>query len=132
MQEKSKDRERDWFNSKIKWIVHFILLWIHIQIMKALEHEFFIITCWYRNGVKKSGSLHVMDRDTRYHRSSIVVASASAEIILTRGISHWQRILVVTFCFVNGLNPAIFYEWAELMNLARDQSGVRHFHSLFR
>lgn len=50
----------------------------------------------------------------------------------TSGLAHFQRILICTFCFVNGLNPLVFYEWAELMNLARDAAAWRHFHCLFR
>ncbi|KAK7478632.1 hypothetical protein BaRGS_00030095 [Batillaria attramentaria] len=50
----------------------------------------------------------------------------------TRHIKHWQRILVAALIFSNGLNPIIFMEWVDLMNLCRDQAARRHFTALFR
>ena len=50
----------------------------------------------------------------------------------TRGLTHWQRILVCTFSFVNGLNPAVFLEWSGLLHLFRNQEGMRHVEALFR
>lgn len=49
-----------------------------------------------------------------------------------RNLQHFQRILVCTFVFVNGLNPIIFDEWMLLMNLCRDQAAINHVRNLFR
>lgn len=49
----------------------------------------------------------------------------------TKNLNHFQRILVCTFCYVNGLNPVMFEEWAELMGLCRDRAAVQHIKSLF-
>ena len=50
----------------------------------------------------------------------------------TSNLNHYQRILVCTFVYVNGLNPEIFMEWVQLLNLARDPAAIRHFNALFR
>ncbi len=49
----------------------------------------------------------------------------------TRNLDHFQRILVCTFCFVNGLNPVVFKEWASLMHLRRDRAAESHIAALF-
>ena len=46
-------------------------------------------------------------------------------------LSHFQRIVVFTFVYVNGVNPEIFKEWVELLNLARNSEAIRHFNTLF-
>ena len=38
---------------------------------------------------------------------------------------HFQRILIATFVYVNGLNPVIFMEWADQLNLARGKESIR-------
>ena len=45
-------------------------------------------------------------------------------------MKHFDRILLATFVLVNGLNPEVFLEWAELLHLCRDAR--RHFEALFR
>ena len=35
-----------------------------------------------------------------------------------------------TFVAVNGLNPEMFYEWVDLMSLARDYHSMREFRNL--
>ena len=50
----------------------------------------------------------------------------------TRNLNHFQRILVCSFCWVNGLNPLVLMEWMELMNQLRDGAAVRHVRALFR
>ena len=49
----------------------------------------------------------------------------------TINLLHWQRILLAAFVYVNGLNPDVFMEWANLLHLCRDGSGYRHFNALF-
>ena len=49
----------------------------------------------------------------------------------TANLTHFQRILVCTFVYVNGLNPEIFMQWVELLHLARDPAALRHFNALF-
>ena len=43
----------------------------------------------------------------------------------TPNLKHFERIIVCTFVFINGLNPEIFLEWALLLNLGRDPSAHR-------
>ena len=50
----------------------------------------------------------------------------------TRNLNHFQRLLVCSFVFVNGLNPVVFDEWMILLRLCRDQAAVVHIRSLFR
>lgn len=50
----------------------------------------------------------------------------------TANLNHFQRILVCTFVYVNGLNEVIFLEWASLLKLGRDSAANRHFEALFR
>ena len=47
-------------------------------------------------------------------------------------LNHFQRIVVSTFVYVNGLNPEIFMQWVELLNLARNPEAIRHFNAIFR
>ena len=50
----------------------------------------------------------------------------------TQNLNHFQRLLVASFVFVNGLNPVVFDEWMILMNLCRDEAAIRHFRSVSR
>ena len=50
----------------------------------------------------------------------------------TKNLRHFQRILVCTFCFVNGLNPIVFEEWAVLFGLCSNSSSIQHIKNLFR
>ena len=43
----------------------------------------------------------------------------------TKNMRHFQRILIATFVYVNGLNPVIFMEWADQLNLARGKESIR-------
>lgn len=49
----------------------------------------------------------------------------------TRPLRHWQRILICTFAYVNGLNPEVLIEWVLLLRLLNNESGVRHIQSFF-
>ncbi len=44
----------------------------------------------------------------------------------TKNINHFQRFLVVCFCFVNGLGMMDMIEWVDLMGLCRDDSARHH------
>jgi len=48
----------------------------------------------------------------------------------TKNITHKQRKSICTFSFVNGLDPNILYEWAELKKLCRDAAAWRELHTL--
>jgi hypothetical protein len=50
----------------------------------------------------------------------------------TQNLKHFDRILVTAFCYVNGLTPEVFFEWACLLSLGRDTEAQRHFTALFR
>ena len=45
----------------------------------------------------------------------------------TKNVTHWNRIMLATFVFVNGLNPTIFLEWVDCMSLAKEISSRNHF-----
>ncbi len=49
----------------------------------------------------------------------------------TKHLTHFQRFQIACFVYVNGLSPETFVEWANLLNLCRDQSARNHFTFLF-
>lgn len=54
------------------------------------------------------------------------------KLFWTRGVKHFDRILLATFVIVNGLNPVMFTEWARLLDLGNDEAAYRHFEALFK
>lgn len=50
----------------------------------------------------------------------------------TKNLKHFERILIATFVYINGLNPTIFMQWVKTMHLARDNAAQNHFSALFR
>ncbi len=46
-------------------------------------------------------------------------------------VKHWDKIMLATVFYVNGLNPEIFMEWADLMYMCRDGGANNHFRALF-
>ena len=57
---------------------------------------------------------------------------STRRLFWTKHLEHWDRILICAFVYVNGLNPDIFLEWANLLELGRDRSAYRHFEALLR
>ena len=53
------------------------------------------------------------------------------KLFWTKNVKYFNRAILASFVFVNGLNPQIFMEWAELLHLCRDRSACNHFQSLF-
>ena len=49
----------------------------------------------------------------------------------TPNLKLWQRTLVATFVFINGLNPTDFMDWVELLHFCSDSEAIRHFEYLF-
>lgn len=49
----------------------------------------------------------------------------------TRPLRHWDRILICSFAYVNGLNPEVLLEWISLLHLVENDSGIRHIKSFF-
>ena len=49
----------------------------------------------------------------------------------TTKLTHFDRIIVCAFVYVNGLNPVVFFEWSELSELGRDRPARNHFRALF-
>jgi len=46
--------------------------------------------------------------------------------------SHWERVRLAAFVWINALNPEVFYDWAELKHFFSRGSAVhRHFEQLF-
>ena len=54
------------------------------------------------------------------------------KLFWTRGVKHFDRILLATFVIVNGLNPVMFTERARLLDLGNDEAAYRHFEALFK
>ena len=48
------------------------------------------------------------------------------KLFWTKNIKNFDRLRVCAFVFVNGLNPAIFLEWCDIMGLLRDLSAKEH------
>ena len=54
------------------------------------------------------------------------------ELFWKKNLKHFHRIIVCAFVYVNGLNPELFFEWCELLELGRDRPAKNHFRALFR
>ena len=52
------------------------------------------------------------------------------DLFWPRNVKHLNRFILCAFVAVNGLNPEVFLEWADVMLLARDQSALNEFRSL--
>ena len=50
----------------------------------------------------------------------------------TPNLKHFNRILLVTFFYINGLDPSIFMEWVELLNLGTDRAAQNHYAALYK
>jgi hypothetical protein len=48
----------------------------------------------------------------------------------SKNIKHFDRIILATFVYVNGLNPYIFLKWVDLSHMCRDAAARRHLSSL--
>ena len=57
---------------------------------------------------------------------------STRRLFWTKHLKHWDRLLISTFVYVNGLDPDIFLEWAHLLDLGRDASAYRHFEALLK
>lgn len=50
-----------------------------------------------------------------------------------KNLKHFDRILIATFIWVNGLHPDVFMEWAILVGcLVEGSSGQKHFQEFFK
>jgi len=50
----------------------------------------------------------------------------------TRHLSHWERIRMAAFVWVNGLNPEVYYDWFQLKRFFnRGSPTQRHYQQLF-
>ena len=49
----------------------------------------------------------------------------------TANVSHFDRLIIVAFVYINGLHPEVFMEWARHMHLGRDDAAYRHMSNLF-
>ncbi|CAC5359305.1 unnamed protein product [Mytilus coruscus] len=54
------------------------------------------------------------------------------QLFWKKNLKDWKRILLAAFAYVNGLNPEMLLDWAKLMGICRDNSGIRHFTAFFR
>ena len=53
-------------------------------------------------------------------------------LMWTQGVRHGVRMILAAFIYFNGLNPDVFFEWADLLNLCSDEAAKREFHSIFK
>ena len=84
-----------------------------------------------------SSSMHRQDRNRQILRAwtdiQEIISPAHLwpfclqRLFWTWNLIHLNRLLLATFCFVNGLNPQISLEWAKLMHLCRDRAAFIHF-----
>ena len=49
-----------------------------------------------------------------------------------KGVTHWERVLLSGFCYVNALHPDIFMEWADHIRLFNNSDARHHMKSLFK
>ena len=49
-----------------------------------------------------------------------------------RGVTHWDRLVLSAFVYVNALHPDIFFEWADHRRLFNNDSARQHMKSLFK
>ena len=54
------------------------------------------------------------------------------KLFWTRNVKHFDRLLIAAFAYVNGLNPVVFMEWADLIQMCRDQAARNHFIAIFK
>ena len=52
-------------------------------------------------------------------------------LFFKKHLTHYERLKVCAFVYVNGLNPEIFFEWSEHFELIRDQEAQRQCRSWF-
>ena len=85
-------------------------------------------------------SLKVMSNAAIYSQWMIIqdiIGNASSwpysirRIFWRKPLKHFDRILLCTFAYVNGLNPDILFEWIDLLTLT-NRAGVNHMRALFR
>ena len=50
----------------------------------------------------------------------------------TKHITHFQRILLVAFVYVNGLHIDLMLQWSDLLGLFRDRAAYNHFIALHK
>ena len=50
----------------------------------------------------------------------------------TKGVKHRDRMILAAFMYFNGLNPEVFFDWAKLVNLCKDDAAEREFRSIFK
>ena len=54
------------------------------------------------------------------------------KLFWTKDVKHWDRVMLATFVYYNGLNPIVLMEWANLFGLCHDKNAENEFHSLFK
>ena len=52
-------------------------------------------------------------------------------LFFKQGLSHFERLKVCAFVYVNGLNPVMFFEWADFLQLLSDKAARRECENWF-
>ena len=52
-------------------------------------------------------------------------------LFFKQGLSHFERLKVCTFMYVNGLNPVMFFEWANFVQLLSNEAACRECQNWF-
>ena len=50
----------------------------------------------------------------------------------SRNVTHYNRLILCAFVYVNGLNPEVFMEWSDVVGLCRDTTAVREMETWFQ
>lgn len=73
-----------------------------------------------------------------WHDIQEIVGSASLwpqfvrKLFWTPNLRHFQRVLLATFVFVNGLEASLFLNWVAVKHLAGSRKAVEHLEYLLR
>ena len=52
-------------------------------------------------------------------------------LFFKQGLSHFERLKVCPFVYVNGLNPVMFFEWADFLQLLSNEAAHRECQNWF-
>ena len=47
------------------------------------------------------------------------------KIFQTKNETHFNRFILCAFVYISGLNPEVFLEWADVVGLCRDVTGLK-------
>lgn len=66
---------------------------------------------------KKQTNVWMLEPHPRNSGAGETLAKLIRRFCWTHNLKHFNRILIVTFFYINGLDPKMFMEWVNLLNL---------------